>query len=114
MRYPIEGIGTGVTGRLMAIGSPTSGNAGFECDLQGVENSFLVRRIKALGDFPAYRRARGYIAQPNPVPNSGWAIGVSTDCNSPEIFVRPRSKLRKRFTSSNIGRASSSKKYIFH
>ncbi|MFP3502534.1 hypothetical protein [Burkholderia sp. SIMBA_062] len=51
MRYPIDGIGTAVTGRLMATGSPTSSIAGFESDWQDVENSILVRRIKALGDF---------------------------------------------------------------
>jgi len=35
----------------MAIGSRNSSGAGFESDLQDVENSLLVRRINALGDF---------------------------------------------------------------
>ncbi|WP_279607690.1 hypothetical protein [Burkholderia ambifaria] len=35
----------------MAIESRNSNDAGFESNLQDVENSLLVRRIKALGDF---------------------------------------------------------------
>ncbi|WP_448166222.1 hypothetical protein [Burkholderia ambifaria] len=35
----------------MAIESRNSTDAGFESDLQDVENSILVRRINALGDF---------------------------------------------------------------
>ncbi|UEP50755.1 hypothetical protein LMA00_27595 [Burkholderia ambifaria] len=96
----------------MKIGSRNSGYAGFESDLQDVENSLLGRRIKALADFPACRHEHGYnpAAQiPFQIPDR---VSVFPLTATPGDGDGPRAKLLECFSSSIVG-ANAAKKHIF-